>query len=241
MAFTSSRSSIAWVDHMALAAYARSGSVTSNLEPLDVTTWADGNKTFIPGKTNGAFSCDGPLDTDATADAFFDALADELTTTSTAVTFAPLGNVDYSLWLVNIVESSLETSASQDGTADWSLSGQPTGQIDMAGSLIDNAVTVTIDTNGTAHTGPTGGTSNGACFHLHVTAYATLTSDDIIVEGSTSGSFSGEETTIATFTQVTGVTSERVEVTGTVPRYLRVVDDVTGSGSITRTVAVSRR
>ena len=49
--------------------------------------------------------------------------------------------------------------------------------------------------------------------------------------------------TLVTFATVTAVTAERVVVAPgtTVRRYLRVVDDVTGAGSISRGITFARR
>ena len=101
---------------------------------------------------------------------------------------------------------------------------------------------ITIDTTGTARDSTiVGGTANGGVAHLHVSAFSGLTSDVITIEHSVNGSTSWA--TLVTFATITGVTSERVVVApGTsVRQYLRVVDDVTGTGSITRFVAFSRR
>jgi len=59
----------------------------------------------------------------------------------------------------------------------------------------------------------------------------------VIVEHSTDNSAWG---TLGTFTLTTGTTAERITTTGTVNRYLRIRDDVTGTGSCTRIVSVSR-
>lgn len=241
MAFRSSRQARCYVGSLAAAAYARSASVSSSAEMLDVTTLADDDKEFLVGLDTSTFSIDGPLDVDGSSNGQYDVLqSQQAATDPTVISYLPLGD-DGSVWLIESHQTALDTSSSVSGTVDWSVTAQTTGVTDMAGVVLENNTTVTADTDGTANTGPVGGTSNGAVFHLHVTAFSGFTSDDIIVEGSTSGAFAGEETTVATFTQVTGLTSERVEVTGTVPRYLRVVDDVTGTGSVTRFVAVSRR
>jgi len=241
MAFRSSKQARVYVGSLAAAAYARSASTSGAAEMLEVTTLADADKAFVPGLASSTFSVDGPLDSDGSAGSQFATIAGlQQAANATVVTYMPLGT-DGAAWLIESHQTDFETMASVSGTVDWSMQAQTTGISDIDGVILENNTTVTTDTDGTANTGPVGGTANGAVFHLHVTAFSGLTSDDIIVEGSTSGAFAGEETTVATFTQVTDVTSERVAVTGTVPRYLRVVDDVTGTGSVTRLVAASRR
>ena len=241
MAFRSAQQARVYVGILNASCYTRSVSMDASIEMLDTTTICDTDKQYIPGQDTSTFSVAGPLDASAASNGQWDSLVDQKQADDpVAITYMPLGT-DGAAWLIDGIETNLTDEAGVGGTVDWSLSAQTTGQTDMNGVILENATTVTTDTDGTANTGPAGGTSNGAVAHLHVTAYSGLTSDDIIIEGSTSGAFGGEETTVFTFTQVTDVTSERIEVTGTVPRYLRVVDDVTGTGSITRTVAVSRR
>jgi len=241
MTFRNAQQARVYVGILNASCYARSVSTGSATAMLDTTTICDLAPTFIPDMEEaGTFSVAGPLDVDGATNGQFDAIAAvKASTTPTPITFMPLGT-DGHAWLMAANQDGLDISAAVGSTVDWSMSAQTHGQHDLNGVILANATTVTIDTDGTAVDNGAD-TTNGAVFHLHVTAFSGLTSDAILVEGSTTGAFSGEETTIATFASVTGLTSERVVVTGTVPRHLRVVDDVTGIGSITRTVAVSRR
>jgi hypothetical protein len=107
------------------------------------------------------------------------------------------------------------------------------------GVVIDPETAITVDTNGTAVDNGAS-TANGGVAHLHVTAFSGLTSNSVIVEHSTDNA---AWSTLGTFTLVTGTTSERLLITAgtTVNRYLRVRDDVTGTGSCTRIVTFNRR
>ena len=111
---------------------------------------------------------------------------------------------------------------------------------DLAGNTgTTQSLPITVDTTGTAQNNGAG-TTNGGIAHLHVSAYSGLTSDVITIEHSVNGSTSWA--TLVTFATVTAVTSEQVVVAPgtTVRQYLRVVDDVTGTGSVTRAVAFAR-
>jgi len=241
MAFRSAQTTRAYIGILAASAYTRSVSIDATNEALDTTTLADTTKQYIVAQNTSTFSISGPLDDSAASNGQWDALTDQKqSTTSVPISILGLGT-DGAAWLVQAVETNFGDEASVGDTVNWSLTAQTDGQTDMVGVVLENNTTITADTDGSANTGPAGGTSNGAVAHLHVTAFSGFSSDDIIIEGSTSGAFAGEETTVVTFAQVTGLTSERVAVTGTVPRYLRVADDVTGTGSITRTVVISRR
>jgi hypothetical protein len=240
MSFRNAQQSRIWIGIVPAHAYTRSANSSGPVDMLDTTTLDKTAKTFIPSTNTGTFQVDGPLDTDASANGQYDALTDlKGSATNIPVTFLPLGT-DGAGWLVDCIETEIGLPTGVSQTSDWTLSAQVTGNVDTNGVVLENAVTVTTDTDGTAKDNGAG-TTQGAALHLHVTAFSGLTSDVIIVEQSTTGSFGGEETTLATFATVTGLTSERLVVTGTVARYLRVADDVTGTGSITRTVAVSRR
>lgn len=240
MAFRSAQSARIYVGHLRASAYARSGASSAKFDMHDVTTLDDEEQAFIPGHDTSTFDLSGPLDTDATSNGQYDAITDlQTATTATPITYMPLGT-DGAAWLIEAWQTTIDVTSSAQSTADWTMTAQTTGQTDYNGAILENATTVTTDTDGTTVDNGAA-TTNGGYAHLHVTAYSGLTSDAIIIEGSTTGAFAGEETTIVTFASVTAIGSERVAATGTVPRYLRVADNVTGTGSITRLVAFSRR
>jgi hypothetical protein len=83
------------------------------------------------------------------------------------------------------------------------------------------------DTSGTNGASLDGGaaTTNGAQFYLHVTAL-TGTNVDIKIQDSADNS-SWSDLSGAAFTSATAVGAERIAVTGTVRRYLRVVSSGT--------------
>lgn len=224
-----------------LTCEARSATFSYSADSLDVTTLCDTSKVFIAGMDESSFTADGPLDVDGSANSPFDVFAsfksDGLTLTTYPITYAPSGLDPLSeAWLMDAFEEAFESTNSATGTADWSLTARSSGT--DPGWIVEGEDTVTVDENGTARDF-TAQSTNGAVFNLHVTAFSGLTSDDITIEDSADGSTGWS--TVATFAQVTGLTSEQVEVTGTVERYLRVVHDVDGTGSITVTVAAARR
>jgi hypothetical protein len=246
MSFRPASQARAYIGILGAHAYARSASASAPVDMLDTTVFANTDGTdmtarqFIPGTDTATFQVSGPLDTDPAANGQYDAISDiKGSTTNTPITFLPLGT-DGAGWLLDGIETAIDTQASPSTTVDYSFSAQISGQVDTNGVVLSNNTAITSDTDGsTVDNGAA--TTQGAVAHLHVTAFSGLTSDAIIIEASTTGAFAGEETTLVTFTTATGLTSQRVVVTGTIPRYLRVADDVTGTGSITRTVAISRR
>lgn len=239
MAFRNSQQARIYVGILGASAYARTVSSDSSTDVHDTTVLTDTSKTYITGQDTSTFSVSGPLDSDASSNGQWDALTDQKgSETPVPVTFMPLGT-DGAAWLIEAIDTTLDTTAGAGSTVDWSMSAQTTGLTDMRGVILENGTTITDTANGSSND-LTAQTTNGGVAHLHLTAFDTVTSDAITIEDSSTGS-SGWAT-IATFTTATGVTSERVEITGTVKRYLRVVDTVVGGpGSVTRTVSFSRR
>lgn len=101
----------------------------------------------------------------------------------------------------------------------------------------------TADGNGTAvdrGASPLTPTTGGLEAAIHVTAYSGLTSAAIKIQHSTDNSVWAD---LVSFASITAIGSEKVTVAlgTTVNRYLRVVTDVTGTGSVTFLVAVAPR
>jgi hypothetical protein len=115
------------------------------------------------------------------------------------------------------------------------------------GYVIHALAAETADGNGTAvdrgavlGVGPVAFTTHGLVAAIHVTAYSGLTSAAIKIQHSTDNSVWAD---LVAFTSITALTSERVRVANgtTINRYLRVVTDVTGTGSVTFLVAAAPR
>src|SRR4051812_48126387 len=113
--------------------------------------------------------------------------------------------------------------------------------VDM-GYVLHALAAETVDGNGTAVDRGTVSTpsTRGLTAAIHVTAYVGLTGAAIKIQHSPDNSAWAD---LVSFTNVTAVTSERVKVANgtTVNRYLRVVTDVTGTGSVTFLVAAAPR
>ena len=82
--------------------------------------------------------------------------------------------------------------------------------------------------------------SAGGSAFLHILEAAASDTYSIIVQGSTTGAFGGEETTVATFT-LDGSTlgSEHILISGTIPRYTRWQASRSGSAGDTVEIAIS--
>jgi hypothetical protein len=206
---------------------------------LDHTTLNDTAFVFIPGQDTSTFSLSGWMDTDGTSNAHLDQLGDLKTLAATEpLTYAPRGlALGREVWMADVELGSFSTGTQVADKNTYSLECQTSGPTEVGVSLHDLTAD-TVDANGTGVDLTTVSTTAGAVAHLHVTAFSGLTQAIITVADSADNvSFA----TIGTFTTVTGLTSQRLTIAGTIRRYVRYVIDVTGSGSITHSVAFSRR
>ena len=233
---TASTSSRIFVGNLGWHAYATGYSFDDTTAMLDVTTLVDTSAKFIPGVESGTLSVDTILDT-ATSTNF--AASTTWKGTPQVVTLLPVGATRGSA-SVQVIgnQGTFTINSAMNDAVKASGAIVTDGGIDF-GVVIDPETAITADTNGTSVDNGAS-TSNGGVAHLHVTAFSGLTSNSVIVEHSTDNSVWA---TLGTFTLVTGTTSERLTIAAstTVNRYLRIRDDVTGSGSCTRIVTFARR
>ena len=115
--------------------------------------------------------------------------------------------------------------------------------IDVGFSLHDVATAESASTNSSS-VDNAAGTTNGGVGVLHVVANTRSTATTIKIQQSSDNGGADPWSDLVTFTDVgaASTTSERIEVTGTVERYLRCISTLTaGTGSITYAVAFARR
>lgn len=218
-----------------LSAQVRTASLSSTTELIDITTLSDEFKEFLVGPDSGSFSASGPLDVLSSTNEPFDVYAG-WKTASAPITFMVAGDAAGSdAWLVDGVQSSFDTSGQQSGTSDFSITAESNGLVGFGQSAGFNTLTgTTVSSN--IDLGAAG--TVGALVHLHATSFTGLTSDTVLVEHSADGSTSW--TTLAAFTAVTGVTSQRIQFNGATKRYVRVTDTIVGTGNVVRGVAVAK-
>jgi hypothetical protein len=201
------------------------------VEMLDVTTFADdGVKRFIAGLNTSTFSVEGYVD----ADVYTDSAA---WTANQPFTYGPQGLALASpVTMVDGYRSSFEIGAPVAGVVGFSMAGQTDGPTNFGYSLHD-LTAETATANGTGYDQTVVSTTAGGIGHLHVTAFSGLTNIIVTIQDSADNiSFA----TIGTFTTVTGVTSQRLTIAGTVRRYVRASWTVTGTGSCTFSAAFAR-
>lgn len=236
MSFVASYNSRVLIGSYSFSAYVNDVQFPSSTAMLDVTTLANSAKTFIPGQVTSTASLKGFLDPDTTSLGQYDQI--NTFTSTSPLTFAPRGLAFGSeLFMVNALRTNATTGAGVAGAVTFDLACQTALHTDFGVSLHD-LTAETADGSSAAYDGGAASTTGGVA-QIHVTAFSGLTSNAVIVEDSANGS-SGWAT-IATFTSVTALTSERVTISGTIRRYVRATWDVTGTGSTTFVVGLARR
>ena len=241
MAFSHGKSAIVYVNGRDLTGYFKKFSVSGTADVADATTFGDTSKDYVAGQTDATLTAEGLFDgtTSAIADILSTALGDA---TSSVWTWFPagasaIGNDGYGLYGI---ETSYEVDSPINGVVGIAAEVQGTVGLEPVDLLHVLALTSTT-ANGSSLDGAAGTTGGGAAY-LHATAVAgTNPTAAVTVEHSTDDS---AWSTLATFTTVsTAGTSQRVAVSGTVNRYLRVAYTIGGSvsPSVTFTVAFNRK
>lgn len=242
MAFVNAQQTRASIGLLNASGYIRQLATTLATDPLDVTTLVDRAKVFIVGQTSGEGSIDMVLDTLPATNSQFAVLNTWKSTQPTPLDVAPEGYATGNpVIMFNAIQTQATTQAAVAGTADASVQFIASDEAEV-GVSVEDYTQISGTGNGTARdSGIAGGTTNGGVAHLHVSQYASITSDTITIEHSVDGSTSWA--VLVTFTAATGLTSQRVVVAAgtTVRKFLRVVDTFSGAGTITRQVSFARR
>jgi hypothetical protein len=136
-------------------------------------------------------------------------------------------------------QTNYDPSRAADGSATVDVSATPAsggivwGHMGTAGVITDTAVG--------SETGVDGGaaSTNGLRAFIHVVEFTGTNATVVIQESSDDGS-GDAYATIASFTSITGVGAEAIEITGAVERYLRVAVTVDNFTTMDYAVTVAR-
>jgi hypothetical protein len=125
------------------------------------------------------------------------------------------------MYSVGTVQGNYQSAAAAGAYVSFSAKFAMQGNLGGWGKALAVPVTFTNSANGAAVNNGAA-SPNGAAAFLHVLQAAASDTYSITVEGSTTGAFGGEQTTLATFTlNGSMVGSERVALNGTLPQYTR--------------------
>lgn len=239
MAFRHGKNTKVLMNAYDVSAYLNESSVSESVETGETTVYGKSAKTYIVGLRDATASLSGLFDGDANAsDALFSgAIA---AASDDNFTVAPEGlAVGRRLISLASIQTSYEVSSPVADVVSLSVETQADDRIDRGVSLCDLAA-VTATGTGTA-VDNAASTSNGGCGTLHVTTNTRNGATTFKVQHSADNSTWAD---LVTFTSVgtTTTTSERVQVTGTVNRYIRESHTLAGStGSITFHMNFARR
>jgi hypothetical protein len=198
---------------------------------------------FVPGLMSGTLGLRGPEQLDSTTGLQVELQASIGVDNNLLVTCLPEGvAIGKPAFFAVVDPTDYAVDASVADAVAVTFSAQADESVEM-GYTIHALAAETADGNGTAvdrGASPLTPTTRGLVAALHVTAYSGLTSAALKIQHSVDNSVWAD---LVAFASVTALTQQRVSVANgtTVNRYLRVVTDVTGTGSVTFLVAAAPR
>lgn len=233
MAFVNGNLCSVLVAQYDFSTYFNSAEASASVETFDATTFKKTRKVYLPGRADGKMDLGGLWDLvpDTVFQTYMASSAGEV------VTVGPNGlavgavakllksrQTEYKISepVGNLVMAKVSMQADDGLESGYSLHDLTAETTTGNGTSIDNAAA----------------TANGAVAHLHVSAFSGLTNVVFTIEDSANNSAFA---TIGTFSTVTAVGSERIEIAGNVRRYVRVVYTKTGTGSVTFQASIARR
>ncbi len=216
------------LDQYDVSPYFREVSRTASLDTLDTTTFAAPDKTFIPGYVDNGVTLGGLFEASTqigatAADTMEKHLNDIFAADPRLLTVGWNGwavGSRVSLFRGTDLGHDITSPVGDVVTVSATLSGE--GAMRNGISLHPlQAENQNVLTNGTTYDGGTGSNStNGGIGHLHVTANARTAGSTFKIQHSTDGTTWAD---LITFTTIAAATTgaERIQVAGTVSRYLR--------------------
>lgn len=234
MSFKHGSTAELWLGGADVSEFFNSMDFSVDVDTAESTTFKKTWKTHIPGAAAST------LDTGGLYDPTMSDVRDTLgVSAGTVLTAGPAGleAVGDLARLVKVLTTTYAESAPIGGIVAFTWGVVADGDSGL-GVTLHPLASRTATGNGTTHTGPVGGSSNGAVAHLHVTSASASDTLDVSIEHSTNGT---DWTELDAFTQVTAAGAERIEIAGTVNRYTRAVWTIAGtSPDFTFGVALAR-
>jgi hypothetical protein len=235
--FRHGKNTVVLADSTDLSQYLNSVTASNEVEVPETTTFGSAARSFIVGHKDGSVSFEGLYEGGETVGV--DYILHSAIGTGPIMSVSGDGaGVGRRAILLNAKSTSYEVSspltevvaisgeAIADGGLDYGvwLACQSAITTTLTGTSVDNAAS----------------TANGGVAHLHITANSNSGTTVAKVQGSANNSTWAD---LVTFTTVAiGTTAtQRSIVSGSVPRYLRALVTPAGAGSLTVSIAFSRR
>lgn len=237
-------------DSYDLSTYFRNAEITGDAPIIDTTTFNQSAKTFIPDYIEGGASLSGvwsadPVDIPDNPNGLANRIDDVLqpilgSNTNSVWTIAPEGADSQGLNAQIISAKEIKYSITAPSNSLVAAAGEikSDGAI-RRGVVLAEAVARTTTGTGSANNGTAQSTA-GFVAHLHLFAISgTNPNVTVTIEDSADGATGWA--TIGSFTALTAIGSQRIEVAGTVRQYVHAKWTITGTGpSATFVVAFSR-
>ncbi len=205
----------------------------------DVTAFGDAVHRFVGGQRNIGIEHAGYMNADAgrSHPALKGATLNGVVSLLLGQNAAPAaGDPAYSLMTQ---QGRYSTVPERGGYIPFRANFANRGSLGGWGVALAVPTTFTNDSNGSAVDNGAASSDGGAAY-LHVLQAAASDTYTITVEGSSTGAFSGEESTLATFTLDASATgSERQALSGSIPQYTRWKAVRTGSAGDPVEIAVT--
>lgn len=229
-----------FVDQFDFSAYFNDVTATTTVETAETSAFGSSAKEYITGLKDGTVSLSGMFEgtADVGTDSYFGTALGSATKQKVIVATAGHSNGARAVMLQSD-DTSYEVSGSIGDVVQTSAEFQASSGVEH-GVILSSGAAVTSTGNGTSVDNAAAST-NGGVGYVSVPTNTRNGNVTIKIQQSADNS---TFTDLITFTVVSSATktSERVEVTGTIARYLRVSYTVAGStGSATPIVAFSRR
>lgn len=200
-------------------------------QTVDVTTFgSSGHHDYLAGLGEGTFSCQGVWNPALSDSELVDINGTRTVISASPTTFAAIGD---RVHMVNGYIENYQPRSAQNDAVRFSSGFQAAAGAYLGVTL--HELDAETGAANFASVDQSAQSTNGARAFLHVTAF-TGTDATVTVEDSSDDAVFAS---LGAFTQVTGTTSEAIEITGTVEQYVRVA--LTGTfTSITFTVSFHR-
>ena len=239
--FRHGKDTVLLANEIDLSSFLNSVSVANAVEVPETTTFGSSDRSYIVGHTDGSISFEGLFD--GSTDAVDEELAAGLgNTTNKVITITKDStSVGGRAILVDSASTSYEISSPLTDVVAVSGGAVANGGLDYGVWLGCKSAISATSTGASVDNGAS--STNGGVAHLHITANTRDATTVAKIQHSADNSTFADLSTFATIAIGT-LTSERIIVapSTTVNRYLRaVVTPAAGTGSITFSVAFSRR
>jgi hypothetical protein len=233
MAFVAGKGARVLLGAFDLSAYLKNAGVTLTKDTLETTTFTDSARDYIEGLKSGTATLSGLFDgADDTQDEQVQAAFGSPSVTNALVALGGL-TIGVPGYAGRVWDSQYEQGASFDGLVTFGASLAVDGGLERAISL--HALAAETGTANYASVDNTASSANGGAGYIFVTAQSG-TAGVVKIQHSTDNMTWVD---LITFSSLSGTSSTRTAVTGTVNRYVRAAL-TTASTSITFQVSFAR-